>query len=96
MVAAKGTSAYSYPAELYTKPKRSSLHENGTLSVQSILCSTAKAPVAQLLGASDQNSEDPGLNSGWISVSNSINLGMIYFNLAFQQYLNLDFIYLFF
>ena len=35
----------------------------------SILCSNARAPVAQLVRASDRNSEDPGLNPGWISMS---------------------------
>ena len=35
----------------------------------SILCSTARAPVAQLVRASDRNSEDPGSNPGWISMS---------------------------
>ena len=33
----------------------------------SILCSNARAPVAQLVRASDQNLEDPGSNPGWIS-----------------------------
>ena len=35
----------------------------------SILCSNARAPVAQLVRASDRNSEDPGSNPGWISMS---------------------------
>ena len=35
----------------------------------SILCSNARPPVAQLVRASDRNSEDPGLNPGWNSMS---------------------------
>ena len=35
----------------------------------SILCSNARAPVAQLVRASDWNSEDPGSNPGRISMS---------------------------
>ena len=35
----------------------------------SMLCSNARAPVAQLVRASDWNSEDPGSNPGWISMS---------------------------
>ena len=35
----------------------------------SILWSNAIAPVAQLVRASDRNSEDSGLNPGWISMS---------------------------
>ena len=35
----------------------------------SILCSNARAPVAQLVRASDRQSEDPGSNPGWISMS---------------------------
>ena len=35
----------------------------------SILCSNARAPVAQLVRASDQHSEDPSPNPGWISTS---------------------------
>ena len=35
----------------------------------SILCSNARAPVAQLVRASDRNLEDPGSNPGWISMS---------------------------
>ena len=57
-VAAKCTSVYTYPAELN--------------KMQSIICSTAKAPVAELLGASDRNLEDPGLNTGWISMSSTL------------------------
>ena len=35
----------------------------------SILCSNARAPVAQLVRASDWNSVDLGSNPGWISMS---------------------------
>ena len=35
----------------------------------SILHSNARAPVAQLVRASDQSSEDPSLNRGWITMS---------------------------
>ena len=35
----------------------------------SILCSNARAPVAQLVRASDRSSEGPGSNPGWISMS---------------------------
>ena len=34
----------------------------------SILFSNARAPVTQLVRASDRSSEDPGSNSGWISI----------------------------
>ena len=34
----------------------------------SILCSNARAPVAQLVKASDHSLEDPGSNPGWISM----------------------------
>ena len=37
--------------------------------MSSILCSNARTLVAQLLTASEQNSEDPGLNPGWIAMS---------------------------
>ena len=39
------------------------------MDIPSILSSNARAPVAQLVRASDRNSEDPGLNPGWISMS---------------------------
>ena len=35
----------------------------------SILCSNARAPVVQLVRASDRSSEGPGSNPGWISMS---------------------------
>ena len=38
----------------------------------SIFCSNARAPVAQLVRTSDQNSEDPGSNPGWINVFSRI------------------------
>ena len=34
----------------------------------SILCCNARAPAAQLVRASDWNSQDPGSNPGWISM----------------------------
>ena len=37
--------------------------------IPSILCSNPRAPVAQLVRTSDYNSEDPGSNPGWISMS---------------------------
>ena len=49
----------------YTMAKK----ENWAVSMDKCLCSNARAPVAQLVRASDQNSEDPGSNSGWNSMS---------------------------
>ena len=46
--------------------------ENRTVSMDKCHLSSgpnARAPVAQLVRASDRHSEDPGSNPGWISMS---------------------------
>ena len=47
----------------------------------SILCSNTRAPVAQLVRASDRNSEDPGSNPGWISMSFFTNWSLLLVNI---------------
>ena len=60
------------PYRIKPIPKRSNLRIELCLwiyiYIPTILCSNARAPVAQLVRASDRHSEDPGSNPGWISM----------------------------
>ena len=71
LVAAKSTSVLIIVK--YQAQERSSLRIELCLWI-TILCSNARAPVVQLVRASDRNSEDPGWNPGWISMNMYVKL----------------------